>query len=223
MKKLILATIALLATGCSSITPYYPSVESVQSPEANVRTTVSLGDRMLENGNVTTLNAIDVKANVSIFDGVVTAGTYSQVYSQAGHKVYMPIKGAGTGITSFGMPSPALVTTDKNNKLCFFGAFGTTFCSEQVMKIYQRPEYSQEDFMQELIYTGKVGNKVRFSYREFAQNRSRGNFTVEVEYDLDEGNIVSYKGATIEIIKATNRSITYQVLNHFPPVKVGGR
>jgi len=66
-----------------------------------------------------------------------------------------------------------------------------------------------------LIYTGKVDNRIRFTYREFSGNTARMPFSTEVEYDLNENNIISYQGATIEVIKANNRSVTYKVMSNF--------
>ena len=44
---------------------------------------------------------------------------------------------------------------------------------------------------------------------------ARQAFNVEVEYDLSESNMISYKNATIEIISATNQKVVYKVLKHF--------
>lgn len=75
--------------------------------------------------------------------------------------------------------------------------------------------YTPDSFMQELIYTGKVGDKIRFTYREYQNGMARQAFNINVEYDLSESNLISYKGATIEIISATNQRIEYKVLKHF--------
>ncbi len=69
--------------------------------------------------------------------------------------------------------------------------------------------------MQSLIYSGKVGNKIKLGYREFSNNLARPAFSNDVEYDLTESTIVGYKGARIEVIEATNQYIKYQVLQSF--------
>ena len=69
---------------------------------------------------------------------------------------------------------------------------------------------------QRFIYNGRVGSFVKFTYREFSgAGYARDAFTQDVQYDLDEGNIVGFKGARLEIIEASNRSITYKLLSHF--------
>ena len=45
---------------------------------------------------------------------------------------------------------------------------------------------------------------------------ARGAFTREFRIDISEGNIGAFKGAVFEVIEATNATITYKVLRHFP-------
>ena len=45
---------------------------------------------------------------------------------------------------------------------------------------------------------------------------ARGAFTQEVQYDLNESNIIGFKGARLEVIEATNRNITYRLIENFP-------
>ena len=70
-------------------------------------------------------------------------------------------------------------------------------------------------FEQQLIYNGRVGDSLRFVYREFSNDMARSAFTQEAQYDLNESNIIGFKDVRIEVIEATNSSITYKVLNHF--------
>jgi hypothetical protein len=70
-------------------------------------------------------------------------------------------------------------------------------------------------FQQTLIYSGRVGDKVRITYREFSQGMVRGAFSNDVEYDLSVSNIIRYKGAEMEILSADNMKISYKVLKNF--------
>jgi len=70
--------------------------------------------------------------------------------------------------------------------------------------------------MQRVIeYAGKKGSIIKFIYSEFIDNMARDAFTREFEVDLNDGNIVAYKGAVFEIIEANNATITYKVVKHF--------
>ena len=50
-------------------------------------------------------------------------------------------------------------------------------------------------------------------YREYAENLARPAFSQELQYNLDESKIISYKSIKIEIINATNSVIEYKVID----------
>lgn len=79
----------------------------------------------------------------------------------------------------------------------------------------ERPFRSVNDFQQTLIYSGRVGDKIRISYREFANSLARDAFTNEAEYDLSASNIIAYKGARLEVIEADNEKIRFRVISNF--------
>ncbi len=217
---IILLTTATLLTGCvSTHQAVIPDTKEIKLPANNVMSNSSLGDRMLESGKVTTVAGFVLYNDVTIFDGVVKAGEFHQIGVKGINKVFGPKHGFGTGTVGAlsGIPSPAKPYVDGNTGyLCFLGGFGTSFCSDNVKpNIVRINIYTPDSFMQELIYTGKVGDKIRFTYREFQNGMARQAFIIDVEYDLSESNIISYKGATIEILSATNQKIEYKVLKHF--------
>jgi len=77
------------------------------------------------------------------------------------------------------------------------------------------PVISRASFQQTLLDSGKIGNKINVSYREFSADLARPAFNNEVEYDLLESSVIGYKGAQIEVIEATNQLIRYRVLSNF--------
>ena len=70
-------------------------------------------------------------------------------------------------------------------------------------------------FQQTLFYNGKIGNKIALGYREFSGDVARPAFSNEVSYDLSESTILGYRGARIEVIKATNTELTYRLVSGF--------
>lgn len=74
----------------------------------------------------------------------------------------------------------------------------------------------------QLIYSGKAGTIVRFSYREFAGDRlsdggtanlyARPAFTQDVQYDLADGNEIAFQDMRLNILKASTSNITAEVL-----------
>jgi len=82
-------------------------------------------------------------------------------------------------------------------------------------------DVSYPSLQQELIYNGRVDNDIKFVYRELATQSSggalmRSPFQQDVQYDFDESDVIGFKGARLKIMEATNRQITYEVLQHFP-------
>ena len=62
------------------------------------------------------------------------------------------------------------------------------------------------------MYTGIAQNVVSILYREFKDDTARPAFSQDLKYDLSESNVVGYRGARFEIIKATNQGLTYKTL-----------
>lgn len=70
-------------------------------------------------------------------------------------------------------------------------------------------------FKQEFIFNGKVGTNLKFIYREYINDMARPAFNQELQYDLNESNIVGFKGLRLEIINATNTNIEYKIFSSF--------
>lgn len=72
-------------------------------------------------------------------------------------------------------------------------------------------------------YTGRIGNKITFSYREYVDTVNgkfiRPAFTQDFTFDLSEGSEIGLKGARIKVLEATNTYIKYEVEKHFPTWK----
>lgn len=69
------------------------------------------------------------------------------------------------------------------------------------------------ELKRELIYLGGTGTAITLSYRESMRDMARPAFTQELKYDLSQSDIVGYKGARFQVLKADNVSIQYKVLN----------
>jgi hypothetical protein len=81
------------------------------------------------------------------------------------------------------------------------------------------------DYLQEeLIYSGKSGQTLKAIYREFIGDfvgspygnsgwRIKQAFTQELQYDLDSSSIIGFGSMQIEIVEATNSSITIKVIS----------
>ena len=77
---------------------------------------------------------------------------------------------------------------------------------------------STKYFEQQLIFNGRVGDQVKFLYREFTNSSIRGSFTQNVQYDLNSSSEIGFKGARIEVEEATNQQITCRVVSSFTEI-----
>jgi hypothetical protein len=80
---------------------------------------------------------------------------------------------------------------------------------------YTEVDVTNPSYVQELIYNGRVGRALKFVYREFSGDYMKPAFTQEVQYDLDQSEIIGFKKLRIKIISATNTEITYVLQNNF--------
>lgn len=77
--------------------------------------------------------------------------------------------------------------------------------------------FTAKSFKYDSLYQGKIGNKIKISFREFKDNRARPAFTQNVDYELNksEPTIIGFKGLRIEVVEATNMSIKYNVIHDY--------
>ncbi len=78
-------------------------------------------------------------------------------------------------------------------------------------KIEER--YSQDFTRKELIYSGKSGNTIEVSYREFRGGLAAPAFFQNLKYDLAESKVIRFQRFSIEIMQATNQAIRYKILS----------
>jgi hypothetical protein len=74
-------------------------------------------------------------------------------------------------------------------------------------------EYTTSDSTkQELIYTGRSGNTINVSYREYLQDFVRPAFFQELRYDLSQSDIIVFRNYRIQVLEANNEFMRYKVL-----------
>ena len=76
----------------------------------------------------------------------------------------------------------------------------------------QIPSKGDDSFRAQVIYSGLLSNTVKAVYREFSNDYARPAFAQELQYDMNESKTISYKSIKIEILKVTNSSIQYRVM-----------
>lgn len=237
MKRIsVFFIISLLFFSCaSSIVEMGDAISRSRSvPELNTVTTVSIGDVMLLQATETKTSAVQIlKTDPKLH---CTKGYYKLWGNDGkGVKLYAPIISTGASFSfdplygqarwfAYGERTVTDSTSGQSEKkvvlsLAGLGGYGNLFRYQNIPEdFYKFTEVTLEgadNFQQTLIYTGREKNIVKFTYREFKDNFARPDFTIDVQYDLSMSKDISFKNARIEIIDATNNSITYKVLKNF--------
>lgn len=221
MKVFVYAVIwSVLLTGCASVVPVQTRTRVVDRPPINEVRSEELGNTLLEYFISNTQPSIRILDQFKFF---ATGVAYPP-------QILRP-RGVGEQMNTYivedtGEPphAPMTVCYDQTDKVLFFpSGFGScdallkSMVSSGALRV-EPAEYVDiraPQFRQELIYNGKVGNNVKFLYRELSGGYMRAPFTQDIQYDLQEGKEIGFKGARIEIINSTNRKIEYKVLKSF--------
>lgn len=228
MRKLGLIGVALIGIsmlgGCASGpagNPVSINTELLSYPELRQETTGNLGDTLLSISERRTTLGVEVTKPVQVdFMGGVTV-LPQKVKASYENDRGIPIR---TYPVATNPPPPvyaSIVYDEAKAEFCIFeGAWGRTHCSIELTNAIEIGQIEEEDplvFQRELVYNGRVGNELKFIYREFDSLRARTAFTQEVQYDLEESNIIGFKDARMRVIEANNRVVTYEVLSNFDP------
>lgn len=226
MKKLLLAgLIGFTAISCAPLNQIPLKSRELNSVELNTELSNDIGDVLIEKGKEEYQEAVKItncpdrvsfgfgmlKYPYSIGDVLPLTASDSSWFLYDGGKV-VPGQNYSFGI--------AIHKTDKAivRPYCYNqtnGGLNVRFREDFAVQMTTYNKSCQECFKQEFIFNGKVGNNLKFIYREFISDFARPAFTQELQYDLNESNVIGFKGLRIEIIKASNTNIKYKVLSTF--------
>lgn len=220
VKQFVIITLALAITACANkpVYNYTPNVSSFSSPPINEVVSVGVGENMLMQGISTEREVLVTAQPNDIATYTIPQGTYVKIGEDDKFHYYSGIS-SNLFITAGIFDMPVIDTSiglkKEDNEICIIRSMEFQFCDS--INAVQKKEVveSNANFQQALIYSGKVGTNLNLSYREFSDNRARPAFNNDVVYDLATSKEISYKGAVIEVIEATNRNITYKVISNF--------
>ncbi|MCM2530689.1 hypothetical protein NDN17_19540 [Shewanella algae] len=227
MKKTLTVTAltAVALTGCVSTSDPAPApatkfVKLISSPALGTISTRYLGDDLTKQfsgfeAETLTVNAVADASTIRVEPVTFcrTSPTSKEWKSYGRISTYLK-KFDG----SLGTPGDTLLHKPGSNSYCLPGTMGMgCFDSNEIDVTYNPKDVcvSYNDFQRVLSYTGRSGDTLTFSYREFSKGMARSAFDASFQMDLSQGNTVRYKGAELEILKATNTEIQYKVISNF--------
>lgn len=77
---------------------------------------------------------------------------------------------------------------------------------------WNRTNVVDRSIKNELIYSGKSGNTLRISYREYSNDLARPAFFQDLTYNLNESKYIVFKNYKIHVLQASNSGIKFQVV-----------
>lgn len=185
----------------------------IDRPEIGKVEVASIGDPLLEKGVVVEEKVLEVYEKMGGFNYTIPPLKYPQIGFDERNDFY-----SAQGVTKNPLSDPfdALsVSKSATNELCVITTFGNPVCYQGNFKRTTKISERGTSFQQTLLYSGRVGDKLKISYREFSNNSARPAFNNDVEYDFSTSKTIAYKGAMLEVISADNTSITYKVIRNF--------
>lgn len=231
MKKLsimlfcVLICVALLLGCAAPKYNYMPTTRHISEPPLNTITVAQVGEEMVRQGVVTEHDAIHVTAPVKVgaFSAyTIMPGYFKKIGEDEESGYYMPYVGGDSGSVDknpFSDPWKSIEASNDVKTIGIITAFNVHVMVEAIgVRRVKKSFVADDSFQQTLIYSGKVGNKIRLGYREFSSNIARPAYNNDVEYDLNESNTVGYKGSRILVLEATNQIIKYKLLQNFKKV-----
>lgn len=220
MKHLIILSFILALTGCASqLKLTEPNNFSETIPQINTMNEVEIGTSLVSKESGYKYKALKLLKKAKIKIGysskdvnegdIFINNSYTPKYY-----LYTALNTTASG-ASYGIAFPK---SGGKASTFYKGGAGFTFNKvitpleyEEILTPIPKKEYLKQDF----IYNGKVGNAIKFTYREYVNDLARPAFTQDLQYDLTESNIIGFRGLRIEIQSATNIKIQYKVLSYY--------
>lgn len=230
MKHAAAIAFAAVLVGCVSAPQerksYEPMEQAVSLPPLNQVQEVGIGEEVMKDGRFVVRDSIYVPKSLEISSYTVSAGSFKKVGESDDGEFFLP--GGGTDIGAI-IPQPlvdpaqSLLVRRKDGALCVVTVSNLSSCGRRTEAGFfanaegferrRRREPAEGATTRSLTYNGLAGTRVRLAYRETSSTMPATSN--EVEYDLNAGRVVEYRGARIEVLDATNRSLKYRVLQHF--------
>ena len=227
MNKLLLFIILIMLTSCGvKKSSVRPEVSTTFEPALNEISNVEIGITLVLKEKGLKIDALEITKEFkikldNIFETIEVGKIFIIDYNTKNYDLYSNSSDSTFGIAiSRRGENPMIYTSNDIDGIYTtgFSESGINFIKpkEKIEYIQKKtPIKEKEYFKQEFIYNGRVGNALKFIYREYVNDYVRPAFTQDLQYDLSDSKIIGFRGLRIEIINATNTKIKYKVLNKF--------
>lgn len=203
--------------GCGATPDISIKYQNVSKPQLGVVTTANMGEQLFRSGRAYMANCVipnfSTTESVNLFSKLRILANQPLCEKEFKGLFFPQYDNWLTATSSGNFPVGLKVFTEGGvDKYC------STECIERPKGSFARDRlnvFEEGAFQQVIEYMGKSGSTLEFTYSEFTNNLARDAFTRTFKIDLDEGNVIYYKGAEIEIIEAKAGVIKYKVISGF--------
>jgi len=225
--RVLLVILLLAVSACA--TPkynYQPETTLISAPPLNAVATAYVGEEMVSQGNISQREGIVFETPQKISGYSFSNGFLPKTGEDEKSEFFTFIAASTKVPTTDGHatmsknflvdPLESVELIKESNKLCAVTIFHLKACRAGIpFKRETVKNLNKDSFQQTLLYSGRVGDKINVSYREYSGDTARPAFNNQVEYDLSESKQIAYRGALITILEADNQKIQYIVDRNF--------
>ena len=235
MINLRLAAVAGLSVSlaaCATVAPVTNESRVIDIPPIGVITQRNVGETIIRKGVVVSVKTLSLPEPITVSGGITNgilnrltapSGVYRLVAQNQDKDFYSGHPIQQTGVVPMTWPTGSLcVAHDSSNVIGISSNVGACSGGGKIIGVGIGGATEQAGMgsqLKELLYDGKSGTTIRFSYREFAATDggaiARPAFTQDLTYDLAEDKIIGFQSVRIEVEEATNSHIIYKVLSSF--------
>ena len=232
--KIITLLLTLFVTGCASFQPPWEKVREVKtdlqvrkSYTLNTEYTVTTGSPLVIARNYKeniwykpiSLNSVIWNGKTLANDQQGSPYIFNPTYKLNGNQGYYILTAKNfyhraIGIIVFDdgtVPENPVMRIDRKGSMERFPITPLDHDKKIFEKQFILDQDKSDQFMFELIYTGKSGQNINLLYREYVNDMSRDSFRQTLTYNLDESKQISFKSLKIKVLKATNSEITFNI------------
>ena len=214
--------ILVLLVGCVSVpNNYTPNQNQFSEPPLGIIAVAQVGDTLLSQGIRIDQEYLVIPQELKISGYTISKGIYAKHGQSKDGDFFRPdllsSERGGVSNNVFTDLFQSINIPLSSDRICVITISNTKFCKKNSnWTTEKRPSFSAQSYQQHLLYSGRIGDKIRIGYRELSGDLARAAFNNEVDYDLGQSTTIGYKGARLEVLEATNEHIKYRVLSNFP-------
>ena len=218
----VIAIVLPALAGCATTPVFNYSVQTVDVSEPTLGSVniAHRGESIVRQGRYRELDVIHVERDTPVgLTGVCTIGYgyYYKVGQDKRSSFYYPTVGEGGRLNCLktgSRPIGILQAYDAKPTLCLVDADGWSSCNHGA-SFKRSTRVTATVLEQKLVYAGRAGSTIKIGYRESADDDPQLTSSKDLELDLKDSRILSYHGAQVEVLEATDEYLQYRVLHDF--------